>query len=79
MRDWRCGSSGKCKALSSNSSPNKGREEGRKKERGRKGASQVVVAYLVILATQEAETRRIAVQSQPGQIVYEPLSRKNPP
>jgi hypothetical protein len=32
----------------------------------------------VILATQEAEIRRIMVQSQPGQIVHETLSRKNP-
>jgi hypothetical protein len=31
----------------------------------------------VILATQEAEIRRIMVQSQPGQIVGETLSRKN--
>jgi hypothetical protein len=30
----------------------------------------------VILATQKAEIRRIAVQSQPGQIVYETLSKK---
>jgi hypothetical protein len=30
----------------------------------------------VILAIQEAEIRRIAVQSQPGQIVHEPLSQK---
>jgi hypothetical protein len=30
----------------------------------------------VILATQEAEIRRIMVQSQPGQIVCETLSRK---
>jgi hypothetical protein len=29
---------------------------------------------LVILVTQEAEIRRIAVQSQPGQIVLEILS-----
>jgi hypothetical protein len=28
----------------------------------------------VIVATQEAEIRRIAVQSQPGQIVHETLS-----
>jgi hypothetical protein len=28
-------------------------------------------------ATQEAEVRRIAVQSQPGQIVHETLSQKN--
>jgi hypothetical protein len=32
----------------------------------------------VILATQEAEIRRMAVQSQPGQIVLKTLSRKNP-
>jgi hypothetical protein len=30
----------------------------------------------VILATQEAEIRRISFQSQPGQIVHESLSRK---
>jgi hypothetical protein len=30
----------------------------------------------VILATQEAEIRRIMVQSQPGQIVRKTLSRK---
>jgi hypothetical protein len=33
---------------------------------------------LVILVTQEAEIRRITVQSQPGQIVFEPLSQKKP-
>jgi hypothetical protein len=33
----------------------------------------------VILATQEAETRRTVVQSQPRQIVRKTLSRKNPP
>jgi hypothetical protein len=32
----------------------------------------------VILATQEAEIRRIMVQSQPRQIAHETLSRKNP-
>jgi hypothetical protein len=32
----------------------------------------------VILATQEAEIRRITVPSQPGQIVRETLSQKNP-
>jgi hypothetical protein len=32
----------------------------------------------VILATQEVEIRRITVQSQPGQIVHETLSRKHP-
>jgi hypothetical protein len=32
----------------------------------------------VILATQEAEIRRTAVQSQSGQMVWETLSRKNP-
>jgi predicted P-loop ATPase len=31
-----------------------------------------------ILATQEAEIRRIMVQSQPRQIVHKTLSRKNP-
>jgi hypothetical protein len=32
----------------------------------------------VILATQEAEIRRITVRSHPGQIVHKTLSRKNP-
>jgi hypothetical protein len=32
----------------------------------------------IILATQEAEIRRIMVQSQPGQIVPETLSQKQP-
>jgi hypothetical protein len=32
----------------------------------------------VILTTQVAEIRRITVQSQPGQIVQETLSQKNP-
>jgi hypothetical protein len=31
----------------------------------------------VILATQEAEIRKISVQCQPEQIVHETLSRKN--
>jgi hypothetical protein len=31
----------------------------------------------VILATQEAEIRKFAVWSQPGQIVHETLSQKN--
>jgi hypothetical protein len=30
----------------------------------------------IILAIQEAEIRRIAVQSQPGQVVHETLSQK---
>jgi hypothetical protein len=30
----------------------------------------------IILATQEAEIRKITIQSQPGQIVHETLSRK---
>jgi hypothetical protein len=30
----------------------------------------------IILATQEAEIRRITIQSQPGKVVQEPLSRK---
>jgi hypothetical protein len=33
---------------------------------------------LVILTTQEAEIRKIKVQSQPGQIIHETLSPKNP-
>jgi hypothetical protein len=32
----------------------------------------------VILATQEAEIRRIEIRSQPGQIVHETLSQKYP-
>jgi hypothetical protein len=32
----------------------------------------------VILGSQEAETRRIVIQSQPWQIVLETLSQKNP-
>jgi hypothetical protein len=32
----------------------------------------------IILVTQEAEIRRIAVQSQPRQTVHETLSRKYP-
>jgi hypothetical protein len=32
----------------------------------------------VILVTQEAEIRRIVFQSEPGQIVCETLSQKNP-
>jgi hypothetical protein len=32
----------------------------------------------IILATQVKEIRKIKVQSQPGQIVFETLSRKNP-
>jgi hypothetical protein len=32
----------------------------------------------VILATQEAEIKRLAVQNQPEQIVHETLSQKNP-
>jgi hypothetical protein len=31
----------------------------------------------IILAAQEAEIRRVTVQSQPGQIVCETLSQKN--
>jgi hypothetical protein len=32
----------------------------------------------ILLATQKAAIRRIAVQSQPGQIVHETLSQKYP-
>jgi hypothetical protein len=38
----------------------------------------VLVTQPIILATQEAEIRRVAVQSQLGQIVQETLSQKNP-
>jgi hypothetical protein len=38
-----------------------------------------LVATPKILATQEAEMRRIKVSSQPGQILGETLSGKNPP
>jgi hypothetical protein len=34
------------------------------------------VATLIILATQEAETWRIAIRSQPKQIVHETLAQK---
>jgi hypothetical protein len=33
----------------------------------------------IILATQETDTRKIMVQSQPRQLVLETLSEKNPP
>jgi hypothetical protein len=33
---------------------------------------------MIILATQEAEIRRITVESQPGQVVHETLSGKKP-
>jgi hypothetical protein len=32
----------------------------------------------IILGTQEAEIKRIMVQSQPGQIIHKALSRKKP-
>jgi hypothetical protein len=37
----------------------------------------VLVAQPIILDIQEAEIRRIAVQSHPWQIVHETLSQKN--
>jgi hypothetical protein len=66
-----------------------GRREGRKEEKkarkkkqkerkeGRKKATQMPVAHTLILATQEAEIRRIAGRSQPKQIVQD-LILKNP-
>jgi hypothetical protein len=38
----------------------------------------VLVAHALILTTQEAEIWKIVIWSQPGQIVCEILSRKNP-
>jgi hypothetical protein len=38
----------------------------------------VLVAHVYNPATQEAKIRMIAVQSQPGEIICETLSRKNP-
>jgi hypothetical protein len=43
-----------------------------------KTSSGAQVVHPVILATQEAEIRRIVVQSQPEQIVHKTLSQKNP-
>jgi hypothetical protein len=40
--------------------------------------SRALLVMPVILATEEAEIRRIMVRSQPGQIVCETLSRKKP-
>jgi hypothetical protein len=40
--------------------------------------SRVLVLTPIILATQEAEIRRITVQNQPRQIVHETLSPKHP-
>jgi hypothetical protein len=45
-----------------------------KKKKGNKAGCQLLTS--VILATQEAEIRRIMVQSQPGQIVCKTISQK---
>jgi hypothetical protein len=52
----------------------------KKKKKISKILSQAECQWLstVILATQEAEIRRITVGSQPRQIVHETLSQKNP-
>jgi hypothetical protein len=42
------------------------------------GASPNYRLTHVILAKEEAKLRRIKVQSQPGKIVHETLSQKNP-
>jgi hypothetical protein len=39
--------------------------------------NQAPVAYSIILATWEAEIRRIMIQSQPGKIAGDTLSQKN--
>jgi hypothetical protein len=44
------------------------------KKKGNKAGCQLLTS--VILATQEAEIRRIMVQSQPGQIVCKTISQK---
>jgi hypothetical protein len=49
-----------------------------KKYRAKPGACQAPWLTPVIPATQEAEIRRMEVRSQPGQIVCETLSQRNP-
>jgi hypothetical protein len=46
--------------------------------REKRDQGQTLVAHALILATQEAEIRRISVQSQPGEILLETLSQKYP-
>jgi hypothetical protein len=49
-----------------------------RKKPSKKAGGQVLEAQPVILATQEAEIRRIVVQSQPEQIVHETRSQEYP-
>jgi hypothetical protein len=69
--DWRHGSSGRVPALQVQS-PKFKPQSHEKKSTGRQWHTPV------ILATQEAEIRRITVQSQTGQIICETTSQKNP-
>jgi hypothetical protein len=70
--DWRCGSSGRVLTLQVQRPEFKPRSQ----QQQQKVVSQSRCWWLtsVILATQEAEIRRITVQSQPGQIVHKMLS-----
>jgi hypothetical protein len=56
--------------------------EGGEKKGGEKKKKEIFTRHQrltpVILATQEAEIKRITVQSQSGQIVQETLSQKHP-
>jgi hypothetical protein len=45
---------------------------------GMKSIQAGTLAHACILATQEAEIRRITVRSWPGEIAHETLSQKNP-
>jgi hypothetical protein len=57
--------------------PHCSQEAERERESQKLGVCNPVI-LAVILATQEAEIRKIAVRSQPGHIVHGTLSQKNP-